>query len=323
MPITNLIGTYPLSFIEHQTSCGHISLQVNLCTIHNRKHKWVLFCTQNHIKVFSKDMSCILRFLNVLYDDGLIYSAMNTARSALSAFLGMANTDQLGTHPLIVRFMKGISRSRPTLPRYECICYVKDVFNVFRQQPLVEYLSFHDLALRTVMLLALVSAQRGQSIHMMDIKHMQATSEQYIFQLHGEFKQARVGFETMNVVLPACNDDIRLCIVHTLSVYLSRSEPLRNSSQLFVSTVRPHKAVTKDTIARWIKVTLRLAGIDVARFKPHSTRAAATSAAHCKGVKVADILKVAGWSNEKTFARFYNKPLHASVGSTFSGAVLS
>ena len=39
MPITNLIGTYPLSFIEHQTSCGHISLQVNLCTIHNRKHK--------------------------------------------------------------------------------------------------------------------------------------------------------------------------------------------------------------------------------------------------------------------------------------------
>jgi len=213
-------------------------------------------------------VSCILRFLNVLYDDGLMSSAINTARSAPSAFLGVTDTDQLGTHPLIVRFMKGNSRSRPTLPSYECIWDVKDVFNVFRQQPLVEYLSFYDLTLRTVMLLALVSAQRGQSIHMMDINHMQATSEQYIFQLHGEFKQTRVGFETMNVVLPAYNDDIRLCIVHTLSVYLSRSEPLRNSSQLFVSTVRPHKAVTKDTIARWLKVTLRLAGIDVARFKP-------------------------------------------------------
>ena len=74
-------------------------------------HKWILFCTKNHIEVFSKDVSCILSFLNVLYDDGLMYSAINTARSALSAFLGVADTDQLGTHPLIVRFMKGIAYS--------------------------------------------------------------------------------------------------------------------------------------------------------------------------------------------------------------------
>ena len=274
------------------------------------------------MNVFTKDVSQILRFLNVLYDDGLMYSAINTARSALSAFLGVTDKDPLGAHPLIIRFMKGISRSRPTLPRYNYIWDVKDVLDVFRQQPLVEYLSFYDLTLRTVTLLALVSAQRCQSIHMLDIDNMQATSDKYIFQLHGRFKHARLGHETMTVVLPAFKDDIRLCIVHTLSVYLSRSEHLRNSSQLFVSTVRPHKAVTKDTIARWIKVTLRLAGIDVDIFKPHSTRAAATSAAQRKGVQIADILKVAGWSNEKTFATFYNKPLESRVDATFSGAVL-
>ena len=88
-----------------------------------------------------------------------------------------------------------------------------------------------------------------------------------------------LNYETMNVVLPAFIDDIRLCVVHTLSIYLSRSEHLRNSSQLSISTVRLHKAVTKDTIARWIKVTLRLAGTDVDMFKPHSTKAATTSAA--------------------------------------------
>ena len=41
-------------------------------------------------------------------------------------------------------------------------------------------------------------------------------------------------------------------------------------------------------------MTLRLAGTDVAMFKPHHTRAAVTSVAHRKGVHVADILKVAG-----------------------------
>ena len=51
---------------------------------------------------------------------------------------------------------------------------------------------------------------------------------------------------------------------------------MRNSSQLFISTVRLHKAVSKDTTARLIKVTLYLASIDVAMFKPHCTWAAVT-----------------------------------------------
>ena len=126
----------------------------------------------------------------------------------------------------------------------------------------------------------------------------------------------------MNVVLLAFKDDIRLCIVRALYVYLCRSEYLRNRLQLSVSTMWRHKAVTKDTIDRWIKVTLRLAGTGVDMFKPHSTQAAATSAAHRKRVQVADSLKVAEWSNEKTFARFYNKPMESSVDATFSGAML-
>ena len=85
--------------------------------------------------------------------------------------------------------------------------------------------------------------------------------------------------------------------------------------------MKPHNAVSKDTIARWIKVTLGLAGIDGNVFKPHSTRAAATSAAKRKGVIVSDILNVAGWSNEKTFARFYNKPLHSNA-DVFSHAII-
>ena len=71
----------------------------------------------------------------------------------MSAFLGVTYIDQIGSHHLLVRFVKGISRSRPTLPRYNCIWDVKDVLNMFRQHTLIEYFSLYDLTLRTVTLL--------------------------------------------------------------------------------------------------------------------------------------------------------------------------
>ena len=190
--------------------------------------------------------------------------------------------------------MKGVARNRPTLPRYQCIWDVNVVFNMFRQQPLAQYLSLYDLTLRTVTLLALVSAQRCQSLHLLDIDIMTVNKDSYMFTLEGDFKQSRVGHIMMHIVLPSFPDDIRICIVQTLAVYLDRRRLLRNSSKLFISTVQPHGAVSKDTLARWIKVTLRLSGMDVTMFKPHSTRAAATSAAQRKGVNLTDILKVAG-----------------------------
>ena len=50
--------------------------------------------------------------------------------------------------------------------------------------------------------------------------------------------------------------------------------------KVFISNVKPHKPVSKDTVARWLKNVLAQADIDVAVFKPHSTRAA--SASHLK-----------------------------------------
>ena len=72
---------------------------------------------------------------------------------------------------------------------------------------------------------------------------------------------------------------------------------------------RPYKAITKDTIARWVKNGMEAAGIDTNRFKPHSIRAASTSAAVKAKVPLQTILNTAGWSSCKTFAKFYNKPV--------------
>lgn len=43
------------------------------------------------------------------------------------------------------------------------------------------------------------------------------------------------------------------------------------------------------------------------KFSSHSVRSAAVSKASAKFVSVDKVLKVAGWSNAKTFAKFHKK----------------
>jgi hypothetical protein len=69
--------------------------------------------------------------------------------------------------------------------------------------------------------------------------------------------------------------------------------------------------VGRETLSRWIGKTLKDAGIDTHTFKTHSTRAASTSKMKAVGVPIDDILKCGGWSNAKTFARFYDRPITA------------
>ena len=73
--------------------------------------------------------------------------------------------------------------------------------------------------------------------------------------------------------------DPDLCVTSCLKVYLKKTEPHHGGSQLFLSLHKPFKPVSRNTISRWIKSVLELAGIDTAIFKAHSTKVAAVSCA--------------------------------------------
>ena len=90
--------------------------------------------------------------------------------------------------------------------------------------------------------------------------------------------------------------------------YIKRTEPLReNNTKLFISFVKPHNSVSKDTLSRWLKNLLSLSGIDTSIFVAYSVRSAACSAAHRNKVPINVILSSAGWSQDNTFKRFYKK----------------
>ena len=80
-------------------------------------------------------------------------------------------------------------------------------------------------------------------------------------------------------------------------------------SRLLLSYVKPHKNVTKDTSARWIQGILSRSGTNTERFDSLSVRSASTSKAKSNAVPNDEIIKKAGWSNVKTFAKFDDKKI--------------
>ena len=78
--------------------------------------KWNAYTTERNVDRISPPAVAVVEFLTELFTSGLGYSALNTARSALSTMVSCSGV-AVGKHPLIIRFLKGVFQLRPALPR--------------------------------------------------------------------------------------------------------------------------------------------------------------------------------------------------------------
>ena len=80
--------------------------------------RWVTYCKNKQLDVTHATINDGLDLLTLLYKQGVGYSAINTARSALSLVITPADKTTFGEHPWVSRFLKGTFELRPSLPRY-------------------------------------------------------------------------------------------------------------------------------------------------------------------------------------------------------------
>lgn len=283
--------------------------------------RWSDFCSQWKTDPYDPPVNTFLDFLVQLHEKGLSYTTINTARSAISAVTLPKNNMTIGNHPIVSRFMKGIYKSTPPTPRYKSTWDVQPVLTYLSSFKVAKELDLKALTLKMVMLVALVSAQRGQSLHMLDINCMKEVPNGFEFVLPEHVKQSRPGYKVPSIMLHAYPVNQSLCVFTHMKEYLKKTESLRGTeSKLLISFIKPHKRVSRETISRWIRSVMTAAGIDVTLFKPHSTRAAATSKAKVACIPIQDILNTAGWSSSRSFDKFYNKPIQTTM---FASAVLN
>lgn len=266
----------------------------------------------------------MLEFLTHLYDSGLGYSALNTARSALSQIITTKRGHMtVGNHPWVVRFMRGVYNLRTPTPRYSDTWDVGQLLRVLRRMSPVAKLSLKDLTLKLTALVAIILAARPQMLVALKLHQMVLKKAKACFTIAStDLKQGRPGYTPELVVLHAYPVDRGLCVLTVLTEYLKRTEDLRgNENQLFISYIEPHARVSIASVSRWVKTMMVRARIDTSKYKPHSIRAASSSRAHTAGVPLEAIMKTAGWTNAKTFANYYNKQIKNT--SQYSEAVLS
>lgn len=256
--------------------------------------------------------SKLIRYLTSLYDNGLSYSTINTARSAISTISSLlSNTcTQIGSHPLVSRFMKGVHNKRPALPRYS---HTWDPDAVLIKLEQVEYdvKSLTMFTKKVAFLLTLLAGQRVSTIGNLKVEDIHLGTEKVTILVTDLVKQTKPGNHQRPLSFHRFTARPNLCMYSLLSKYIEITRPLRSgtgdTANLFITTVPPHHNARLNTISNWIRSVLQDNGLN--NYGPHSLRSAATSKWSRAAAPVDDIMRAAGWKRESTFRRFYNRPL--------------
>ena len=257
-----------------------------------------------------------MEFLNTLFRNNASYSALVSAKAAVATLT--PEPSKLSSHHLVRRFLRGAFNLKPALPKKCTVWDPRVVLDHIKGMGKLKNLTLEQMTKKLAMLLALNSAQRVQTLSLLETTDIERTGEQMLIYVSHLLKQTRPGAHLRPIMLKPYTVCKKLCVVRTLRKYLRRTRKLRSSSRLFVSYHKPHGAVTSSTIARWLKTTIADAGIRGA--SAHSTRSAAVSKAFESNVPIDTIMNAAGWSKSDTFAKFYNKKTKDNFGSELLAA---
>ena len=134
------------------------------------------------------------------------------------------------------------------------------------------------------------------SLDRLEIDHHEAT-----FELKTLNKLNHTGDPLSTVQLAAFPEVRRICVVSAIRAYLSRTKQMRRSCQLLVSYIKPHKEISRDTLARWTISILKLAGVNTTKYASHSTCGVLVSKARQLEISVKCILTHAGWKTAHSF----------------------
>lgn len=259
--------------------------------------------------------NAVVNFLAEIQDDSALgYSAVNTARSALSAITVLPSGNTVGNLPGVKRCLRGVFNTKPSLPRYCATWDIKIVLDYCRTLKLCN-MPLKLLSKKLTMMFAMFSVQRLAAITKIKVDNIFFTSNTCTIYIEDLLKTSKPGRHLVpGLEFSRFDDNIELCLFSHLKLYIELTSKLRNdnystSNQLLLSFIKPHGHVTVDTTRRWVRDVMTTSGVDTRVFGAHSVRGASTSALLNNGMAMDDVLKKVGWANELTVARHYNKPI--------------
>jgi site-specific recombinase XerD len=152
-------------------------------------------------------------------------------------------------------------------------------------------MSLELLSGKVAVLLALTTGHRIQTLTAINIQNIEKKNNQIEIKIPAQLKTSGPKKLQPNLIVPFFSDDPTICVASALETYLKRTSCLRKDINiLFISRKKPYKAITSQSLSRWIKHVLQKSGIDTSMFTAYSTRHASTSAVKRKGINI-DLIK--------------------------------
>ena len=133
----------------------------------------------------------------------------------------------MGEHPIIARLLKGVFHVRPPGPRYSFTWDVNVLLTFLESWFPLSVLELKQLTLKTTALVALVSAQRSQTLSALSTEFMNSTATGTQFVVNSLLKSSRPWNSSLIVSLPAFPE--KLCGHSTLLHYVARTASIRKS----------------------------------------------------------------------------------------------
>ena len=274
--------------------------------------RWERFCSDRSEDTIFTSTRTVLSFLQSMVSEGFSYSAVNVAKCAVGACTILSDGQPLGTQQDIIMFMRGAYNTNPPVVRNREIWSPDIVLSWMSKTDTPENSPSEMLVRKLVVLILLVTGQRPQILGALRLSDLKISENQATFSLQShDVKQGRLGY-TPPILLLRKYVDPKLCVFNHLLEYVKRTKSLREGhDKLFLTCKKPFHPATMNTLSRWVKGVLKSAGIDISLYGAGSTRAASTSQAAAKGMPIDALLKTAGWSQQSTFGKFYNKKVVA------------
>ena len=289
-------------------------------------NNWCGWCDLRGLDPVSAPVAAITNWL-AEYQGSHGYSAMNTARSAISAYHDRVSDGQnlipVGQHDLVKDLLDCVKAKDPPKARYTETWDVNKVLDFISELGPNANLSIKQLTYKLAMLVNLVSVTRTQELAVLKLSNLKCRNENKV--VFGISDRTKTGRE--KVTLYKYQEKGNLDPVACLESYLTATQAWRHPEDssydgLFLALNMPHKSVKPCTIARWLTEIMDLAGINTETYRAHSVRAASTSKSKQSGLSCAQIIKAADWSNARTFRTFYHKDIEDENETVFAEAVL-
>ena len=216
------------------------------------QQKWHIYCQENNINPVTPNIT-VLDLLENLYDQGLAYSAINSAKSAISCIILVLLYTEISDHSLMSQYGKCVFNPRLPRPKLQFLWDVKIVFSYLEEKGLDNKLPVKILSQKLLILLILLGEQRMNTIFNFEGDNLFINTECAIFSLNKVLKHSEPG-RKLDQFTYRLFPQIELCIVDTLQEYLTYRKLKVDWSikELFITFKAPYHEVSMVTLRTWI-----------------------------------------------------------------------